>query len=480
MSRWSKRRAGRTALLPLLLLALALGGAALFLASLNLLLTTTAWGQSLIQGRAHLQQVLPIQEPQAEAQIFFKNVWEKHQFLFEKLREERSRQRRSANKKNRNSRSKSPILAAHYEVKPSQGVTQMNADSDGNILYWSEVQRNSTSPLRYDERNGEFTVTHKGLYYLYCQVHFNEDRSSYIKLDLILDSNLIFRCLQEFSATVASIGDPKRKTCSVSGLVIVTPGSLLRIRTLPRAVVKVEPYLTYFGLFQVHMTQAVMFGGVPGLARGLWGGTGAWLGVLLCLMALVYQSIHLDSLQRELSLVHKSREASKLQARKYCETPLCHRKKREAPGAIKKRHDGNRSLLHLVAESVSSIDSEDRTEISWKTSLQEGRSLEVQGRSIRIKHSGIYSIYSQVFYRDVTFTMGHVVLRRSDDGSGEGEILLSCVQSMPSNDTLAYNTCYTSGIFRLHKGNSITLQIPRRNAALDIHRQATFLGFIKL
>ncbi|PIO39882.1 hypothetical protein AB205_0123300 [Aquarana catesbeiana] len=226
MSRWSKRRAGRTALLPLLLLALALGGAALFLASLNLLLTTTAWGQSLIQGRAHLQQVLPIQEPQAEAQV--------------------------ANKKNRNSRSKSPILAAHYEVKPSQGVTQMNADSDGNILYWSEVQRNSTSPLRYDERNGEFTVTHKGLYYLYCQVHFNEDRSSYIKLDLILDSNLIFRCLQEFSATVASIGDPKRKTCSVSGLVIVTPGSLLRIRTLPRAVVKVEPYLTYFGLFQVH------------------------------------------------------------------------------------------------------------------------------------------------------------------------------------------------------------------------------------
>lgn len=62
------------------------------------------------------------------------------------------------------------------------------------------------------------------------------------------------------------------------------------------------------------MTQAaVMCGGVPGVARGLWGGTGAWLGVLLCLMALVYQSIHLDSLQRELSLVHKSREASKLQ-----------------------------------------------------------------------------------------------------------------------------------------------------------------------
>ncbi|XP_018429197.1 PREDICTED: tumor necrosis factor ligand superfamily member 13-like [Nanorana parkeri] len=150
-----------------------------------------------------------------------------------------------------------------------------------------------------------------------------------------------------------------------------------------------------------------------------------------------------------------------------------------------KRHDrkatnGNRSLLHLVAESVSSVDSADRTEISWKTSLQEGRSLEVHGRSVRVKHSGIYSIYSQVFYRDVTFTMGHLVLRRSDYGSGESETLLSCVQSMPSDDELAYNTCYTSGVFRLNKGNSITLEIPRRNATLVTQRQATFLGFIKL
>nr|DBA29868.1 TPA: hypothetical protein GDO54_005920 [Pyxicephalus adspersus] len=216
------------------------------------------------------------------------------------------------------------------------------------------------------------------------------------------------------------------------------------------------------------------------MARGLWGGTGAWVGVLLCLMALVYQSIHLDSLQKELSLIHKSRGASRLQARKYCDTPMCQRQKREVPGARKKRHNGNRSFLHLVAESVSSTDSVDRTDIYWKTSLQEGRSLEVQGRSVKVKHSGIYSIYSQVFYRDVTFTMGHLVLRKSDDGSGDSEILLSCVQSMPKEDELAYNTCYTSGVFRLRKGNTITLEIPRRNATLDTHRQATFLGFIKL
>ncbi|KAM9312164.1 tumor necrosis factor ligand superfamily member 12 [Gastrophryne carolinensis] len=220
MSRWSKKAAGRNALLPLLLLALALAGAALFLASLNLLLTTTTWRQSLCQGSAQQQQVLPIQEPSPEAQNFFQNVWEKHQFLFEKLREEHNRQRRQ--------------------------------DSNGTVLYWAEVSRNSTSPLRYDEGRGEFAVTHKGLYYLYCQVHFNENLSSYIKLDLLLNNNLIFRCLQEFSATAASIRDPKLRTCSVSGLIILNQNSFLRIRTLPRASLKVDAFLTYFGLFQVH------------------------------------------------------------------------------------------------------------------------------------------------------------------------------------------------------------------------------------
>ncbi|XP_075062515.1 tumor necrosis factor ligand superfamily member 12 isoform X2 [Mixophyes fleayi] len=267
MSRWSKKGAGRGALLPLLLLALAIGGTALYLASLNLLLTTTAWGQNLCQGWAQHQQ------------IFYQNVWEKHQFLYQKLTEERRRHRRSANnnRKNRQSNRKSPpISAAHYEVKLAKGAIAMNAgklfrdiflsnfnvqykptiftiaDKNGTIRYWTEIPRNSTSPTKYNEGRGEFIVNHKGLYYLYCQVHFNEGRSSYIKLDLLLDGKLIFRCLQEFSATAASIRDPKLKHCSVSGLVILHPGNFLRISTLPEASLRVDNYLTYFGLFQVH------------------------------------------------------------------------------------------------------------------------------------------------------------------------------------------------------------------------------------
>ncbi|KAM4038926.1 tumor necrosis factor ligand superfamily member 12 [Anomaloglossus baeobatrachus] len=254
MSRWNKKGAGGGALLPLLLLALALGGTSLVLASLNLILTTTTWGQNLCQGRAQQQRVNPLREPRADTQIYYQNIWEKHQLLYQKLTEDRSRHRRSANgnrKNKQNNRKSSAVTAAHYEVKLQRAI-HMNADDNGTILHWTEVQRNSTSPVKYDDGRGEFVVNVKGLFYLYCQVHFNEDRSSYIKLDLLVDSKLIFRCLQEFSATATSIRDPTLKTCSVSGLVILRPGNSLRINTLPKVSLRVDHYLTYFGLFQVH------------------------------------------------------------------------------------------------------------------------------------------------------------------------------------------------------------------------------------
>ncbi|XP_075715377.1 tumor necrosis factor ligand superfamily member 13 [Rhinoderma darwinii] len=228
------------------------------------------------------------------------------------------------------------------------------------------------------------------------------------------------------------------------------------------------------------MSHVVTVNVVPGLARGLWGGTGSWFGVLLCLIALVYQSVHLENLQKELSIFQKSKEQSMVEVRKFCETQLCSRQKRDAPGIKKRRHTGNRSLLHLVPQSIYSNVSQDRTEISWKVYLQEGKSLEAEGTSVLVKHSGIYSIYSQVFYTDTTYTMGHIILRKKNGGSIDSDILLRCIQSMPDDKALAFNTCYTSGVFRLHKGQTITLEIPRRNASLDIGSETTFLGIVRL
>ncbi|XP_059004580.1 tumor necrosis factor ligand superfamily member 12 isoform X1 [Mustela lutreola] len=148
------------------------------------------------------------------------------------------RPRRSA-PKGRKTRGRRAV-AAHYE-----GV-------DGTVSGWEEARINSSNPLRYDRQSGEFLVVRAGLYYLYCQVHFDEGKAVYLKLDLLVDDALALRCLEEFSATAASSLGPQLRLCQVSGLLPLRPGSSLRIRTLPWAHLKAAPFLTYFGLFQVH------------------------------------------------------------------------------------------------------------------------------------------------------------------------------------------------------------------------------------
>ncbi|XP_041521610.1 tumor necrosis factor ligand superfamily member 12 isoform X3 [Microtus oregoni] len=148
------------------------------------------------------------------------------------------RPRRSA-PKSRKIRARRAI-AAHYE------------GMDGTVSGWEEAKINSSSPLRYDRQIGEFTVVRAGLYYLYCQVHFDEGKAVYLKLDLLVNDVLALRCLEEFSATAASSPGPQLRLCQVSGLLPLRLGSSLRIRTLPWAHLKAAPFLTYFGLFQVH------------------------------------------------------------------------------------------------------------------------------------------------------------------------------------------------------------------------------------
>ncbi|XP_043438901.1 tumor necrosis factor ligand superfamily member 12-like isoform X1 [Prionailurus bengalensis] len=161
-----------------------------------------------------------------------------------------ARPRRSA-PKGRKARARR-VIAAHYEVHPRPGQDGAQAGVDGTVSGWEEAKINSSNPLRYDRQSGEFTVTRAGLYYLYSQVHFDEGKAVYLKLDLLVDDALALRCLEEFSATAASSPGSQVRLCHVSGLLPLRPGSSLRIRTLPWAHLKAAPFLTYFGLFQVH------------------------------------------------------------------------------------------------------------------------------------------------------------------------------------------------------------------------------------
>ncbi|XP_037665792.1 tumor necrosis factor ligand superfamily member 12-like isoform X3 [Choloepus didactylus] len=159
--------------------------------------------------------------------------------------------RRRRNAKGRKTRARRAV-AAHYEVHPRPGQDGAQAGVDGTVRGWEEAKINSSNPLRYDHQRGEFMVTRPGLYYLYCQVHFDEGKAVYLKLDLLVDDALALRCLEEFSATAASALGPQLRLCQVSGLLPLRPGASLRIRTLPWAHLKSAPFLTYFGLFQIH------------------------------------------------------------------------------------------------------------------------------------------------------------------------------------------------------------------------------------
>ncbi|XP_012582093.1 PREDICTED: tumor necrosis factor ligand superfamily member 12 isoform X1 [Condylura cristata] len=248
-ARRSQRRRGRrgepgTALLAPLVLGLGLA-----LACLGLLLAVVSLGNraSLSAQQEPSQGELVAEEDQDLLGLNLQPEKSQDPMSFLKRL---ARPRRSASK-GRKPRARR-VIAAHYEVHPQPGQDGAQAGSDGTVSGWEETKINSSNPLRYDRQSGEFIVTRPGLYFLYCQVHFDEGKAVYLKLDLLVDDTLALRCLEEFSATAASSLGPQIRLCQVSGLLPLRPGSSLKIRTLPWTHLKAAPFLTYFGLFQVH------------------------------------------------------------------------------------------------------------------------------------------------------------------------------------------------------------------------------------
>ncbi|KAM5306480.1 tumor necrosis factor ligand superfamily member 13 isoform 2-T2 [Glossophaga mutica] len=135
----------------------------------------------------------------------------------------------------------------------------------------------------------------------------------------------------------------------------------------------------------------------------------------------------------------------------------------------KKKH----SVLHLVPINITSKEDSDVTEVMWQPALKRGRGLEAQGYVVRVWDAGVYLLYSQVLFHDVTFTMGQVVSR---EGQGRQETLFRCIRSMPSNPDWAYNTCYSAGVFHLHQGDILSVIIPRARVKLSLSPHGTFLG----
>ncbi|XP_060784724.1 tumor necrosis factor ligand superfamily member 13B [Neoarius graeffei] len=124
---------------------------------------------------------------------------------------------------------------------------------------------------------------------------------------------------------------------------------------------------------------------------------------------------------------------------------------------------------------------EKHTGIPWQAGLKRGEALEEDQDAIVVKEEGYYFLYGQVYYKDPTFAMGHIVIRMKKHVVGDESqnvVLFRCIQSM--NMKVPYNTCYTGGMVKLDVGDRVELLIPRLTANISLDGDCTYMGAIKL
>ncbi|XP_012511190.1 PREDICTED: tumor necrosis factor ligand superfamily member 13 isoform X3 [Propithecus coquereli] len=210
----------------------------------------------------------------------------------------------------------------------------------------------------------------------------------------------------------------------------------------------------------------------PALSVALWLSWGAALGAVACAIALLTQQTELQSLRREVSRLQRSGGPSQ-KGEGYPWQSL----REQSPDALEAWENEERSRRRRAVLTQKQKKDSDVTEVMWQPALKRGRGLEAQGYVVRVWDTGVYLLYSQVLFHDVTFTMGQVVSR---EGQRQQETLFRCIRSMPSNPDRAYNSCYSAGVFHLHQGDILSVTIPRARAKLSLSPHGTFLGFVKL
>uniref|UniRef100_A0A672LZE6 TNF superfamily member 13 n=1 Tax=Sinocyclocheilus grahami TaxID=75366 RepID=A0A672LZE6_SINGR len=132
-------------------------------------------------------------------------------------------------------------------------------------------------------------------------------------------------------------------------------------------------------------------------------------------------------------------------------------------------------VSHLY--SVFFSDDHDTTVLSWAVGQSRGEGLQVSADTVTVETEGTYFIYSQVLYKDTTWVMGHVIMKRH---KGAETKLMKCLKSMPSNVSQPLNTCYTAGIYFLESGSTLQLYVPRKSAELILTAHATFMGLFNI
>ncbi|XP_073693369.1 tumor necrosis factor ligand superfamily member 12 [Garra rufa] len=181
-----------------------------------------------------------LEQVNMQRKAIFQLILEKRELL------ESQRFRRDAGGRKGNGRK----VASHFEI--TNNSVQKVGD-EGVIKGWTEEQLNMSRAVQYYPETGTFKVERSGVYFLYCQVHFNENQSQYVKLEVSVPKGPLLQCIEGYGTTPAS-GSHRfhfLKPCQVSGLLRLNKGAELKAVTGGSFTLQMSGK-HYFGLFKVN------------------------------------------------------------------------------------------------------------------------------------------------------------------------------------------------------------------------------------
>ncbi|KAK7171035.1 hypothetical protein R3I94_001059 [Phoxinus phoxinus] len=182
-----------------------------------------------------------LEQVNMQRKAIFQLILEKRELL------ESRRFRRDAGGRKGNGRK----AASHFEITNNNNNEKVG--NEGVIKGWTEEQLNMSRAVQYNPETGTFKVERSGVYFLYCQVHFNENQSPYVKLEVSVPKGPSLQCIEGYGTTPAS--GPHRfhflKPCQVSGLLRLNKGAELKAVTGPSFSLQMSGK-HYFGLFKVN------------------------------------------------------------------------------------------------------------------------------------------------------------------------------------------------------------------------------------
>lgn len=141
-------------------------------------------------------------------------------------------------------------VASHFEITKESFKTVGN---EGIIKGWTEQQLNMTQAVHYNADAGTFKVVQRGVYFLYCQVHFKEQKSQYVKLEVSVPQGPSLQCMEGYSTTPTTGFQQFHflKPCQVYGLLLLDKGAELKAVTGQQFTLQ-DSGKHYFGLFKIN------------------------------------------------------------------------------------------------------------------------------------------------------------------------------------------------------------------------------------